>query len=273
MEQHSFTYNVVHLAPYEQIEAHQQTTWELSYVLVGSGTRLIGNVVEPFSSGDVVLVPPGMPHCWDFDSNTTDDEGCILNITMTFDSGLLSSCVATFPELSAVISRLLSRKKSAVKFTGAKAEAIRSLLLDMRGLDSASQTVLVLRLILLVSDPDGEDFIADYHHISRDKERIGDAKSYILCNSHRNITLQDVASHVGMNRSSFCVFFKKTTGETFIGYLNKLRIDYACTLLKQCNCTVSEACYKAGFNDVPYFNRVFRRLIKMSPTEYVRNNL
>ena len=54
-ERRSFTFENVHLAPDEQIGLHQQSTWELSYVIVGSGMRLIGDMTEPFLGGEVVM--------------------------------------------------------------------------------------------------------------------------------------------------------------------------------------------------------------------------
>ena len=77
-----------------------------------------------------------------------------------------------------------------------------------------------------------------------------------------------IAEHVGMNRSSFCTFFKKATGQTYITYLNKLRVDRACYLLRQGKFNVTEVCYMVGFNDVPYFNRCFRNNRGMSPKDY-----
>ena len=80
-ENHSYTFDCVHLAPDEQIGSHQHSTWELSYVITGAGMRTIGDMTEPFSSGEVVLVPPGISHCWYFDNKVTDTEGKIENIT------------------------------------------------------------------------------------------------------------------------------------------------------------------------------------------------
>ena len=77
-----------------------------------------------------------------------------------------------------------------------------------------------------------------------------------------------IAEHVGMNRSSFCTFFRKATGQTYITYLNKFRIEKACTLLRKKTKDVSEVCYMVGFNDVPYFCRCFRNNRGMSPREY-----
>ena len=84
-----------------------------------------------------------------------------------------------------------------------------------------------------------------------------------------DITLDDVARHVGMNRTSFCIFFKKVSGKTFVTYLNEYRIELACRLLKQQKVSVAEICYQVGFNNVPYFNRVFKKMKGVSPSEYV----
>ena len=82
-----------------------------------------------------------------------------------------------------------------------------------------------------------------------------------------------LADHVGMNRSSFCTFFKKATGQTYITYLNKLRVDRACYLLRQGSFNITEVCYMVGFNDVPYFNRCFKNNRGMSPKEYAEGLL
>ena len=71
-------------------------------------------------------------------------------------------------------------------------------------------------------------------------------QTYVICNAKRDITLDDVARYVGMNRASFCIFFKKATGKTFVTYLNEYRIGLACQLLRQKRMTVSEICYNVG---------------------------
>ena len=54
-----------------------------------------------------------------------------------------------------------------------------------------------------------------------------------------------------------------------VGYaLNEYRIELACRLLKQQKDSVAEICYQAGFNNVPYFNRVFKKLKGVAPSEY-----
>ena len=129
-ERRSFTFENVHLAPDEQIGLHQQSTWELSYVIVGSGMRLIGDMTEPFLGGEVVMIPPEIPHCWYFEGDDTDAQGRIANITVTFDNDFLDRCSGTFPELCGHIDKL-KKKYDAVKFDKGKSEAIIVLLEEM----------------------------------------------------------------------------------------------------------------------------------------------
>ena len=79
-----------------------------------------------------------------------------------------------------------------------------------------------------------------------------------------------------MNKSAFCVFFKKMTGKTFVRYLNEYRVELACRLLAKGEMTVAEICYATGFGDVPYFHRTFKRITGTTPGSYnklVRNKL
>lgn len=75
---------------------------------------------------------------------------------------------------------------------------------------------------------------------------------------------------VGMNRSSLCSFYKRQTGKTIFATLMSMRIDYACNLLRQHELSVASVCYQCGFNDVPYFNRTFKRLVGLPPSLYLQ---
>ncbi|ADV42703.1 AraC family transcriptional regulator [Bacteroides helcogenes] len=266
-DKHSFFFNSVHLTPEEQIGQHEQSTWELSYILVGSGVRLIGGTKEPFQSGEVVLIPPGIPHCWCFGNNVTDTRGRIANITVTFGTDFLDNCATVFPELCGHIEEL-KKKSDAVKFGKGKAAVIAGILENMRDLDDSGRVAPMINLLLLLAGNGMESVVGRHQKIDKEKNRLNQIQVYVVCNVKRDITLDDVARHVGMNRASFCVFFKKVTGKTFVTYLNEYRVEMACRLLKLKKMSVSEICYQVGFNNVPYFNRVFKRLKGISPGEY-----
>ncbi|WP_103984048.1 cupin domain-containing protein [Parabacteroides chinchillae] len=99
LEKQSFSYDYVRLSPTEQIGLHRQSSWELTLIVIGSGIKLIGDTTEPFQSGEVVIIPPEIPHCWYFNGNNTDTEGKIVNITLSFTNEFLDHCSLNFPEL------------------------------------------------------------------------------------------------------------------------------------------------------------------------------
>lgn len=71
-----------------------------------------------------------------------------------------------------------------------------------------------------------------------------------------------------MNKTAFCLFFKKATNESFVAYLNVFRLQMACTMLTRSSKNISEICYAVGFTDIPYFNRAFKQRYGVSPTQY-----
>lgn len=264
----SYTFDTVHLTPREQIGLHWQSTWEISYIITGSGIRMVGDRTEPFQSGEVVMIPPEIPHCWYFNDNVTDAHGKIANTTVTFGDEFLRNCAAAFPELEEPIEKLEKRKLSAVIFDKEKAALIIALFKEMSELNTAERIAPLIRLLLLLATDREERSIGNYQKIGKEQKRLDKVRTYIICNAQRNITLDDVAHHVGTNRSAFCVFFRKATGKTFVNYLNEYRIELACQLLMQEKENVAEICYHVGFNNVPYFNRVFKKLKGVSPTAY-----
>ncbi|MFD0619711.1 helix-turn-helix domain-containing protein [Paenibacillus sp. GCM10027629] len=64
------------------------------------------------------------------------------------------------------------------------------------------------------------------------------------------------------------LIFKQWTGKTFNRYVTDLRIRNATILLKQPELTVTDVCYSAGFNDLPYFCRIFKKYTGLSPAYY-----
>ena len=267
LERQSFSYDYVRLSPAEQIGLHRQSSWELSLVVIGSGIKLIGDTTEPFQSGEVVIIPPEIPHCWYFDGSSTDAEGKIVNITLSFTNEFLDHCSHDFPELSGHIEEL-KKNHEALKYDESQSETIASVLKSMRKQNEVERLASLIRLLAILPLTDKTHTVGKYKEKDRKQERLDMIRIFVICNAHRNISLDDVVRHVGMNKSAFCAFFKQYIGKTFITYLNEYRIELACRLLRQEHISISEICYHAGFSDIPYFNRVFRKHKGCSPSQY-----
>lgn len=94
------------------------------------------------------------------------------------------------------------------------------------------------------------------------------AKQFIQEHQANDLTLTDVARAVNTSTFYFCKMFKKATGLKFTNYLSRVRIEKAKNLLINPNLRVSEIAYEVGFQSLTHFNRVFRRMVGQSPTEY-----
>jgi len=94
------------------------------------------------------------------------------------------------------------------------------------------------------------------------------AKRYIMENLAARLTLAEVAGECGVSKYHFSRIFKAATGRSFSAYVNKMRIDMAKELLMRPELNITEVCYATGFNDLSYFDRVFRRHTGTSPSMY-----
>ena len=107
-----------------------------------------------------------------------------------------------------------------------------------------------------------------FSHIKEGMNKIKDAIMYVEKSYAKQITLEEISDVVNMNPSYFCRYFKKFTGKTIMEYINFVRICKAEALLTSTNESVIEISMEAGFSSASYFNRVFKNINGMSPTEY-----
>ena len=252
---------------------HRQDSWELTYIVFGRGKRILGDSETEFASGSLAFIPPHIPHCWKFDDNYVDHDGCIAHYTLTFKTEFIDRCVSAFPELTDRLERVKS-VSSVLSFDENTTNILADMLAKMASEEQSEMLPFIFRLLLLLSKrEESATIVGRFSENDRTSERIKKVKEFTQSHYARTITIDMIADHVGMNRSSFCTFFKKATGQTYITYLNKLRVDRACYLLRQGSFNITEVCYMVGFNDVPYFNRCFKNNRGMSPKEYAEGLL
>ncbi len=97
---------------------------------------------------------------------------------------------------------------------------------------------------------------------------IARAKQFINEHQTEELSLGQVAKAVNMSTFYFCKMFKKITGINFTDYLSRVRIEKAKNLLLNPNLRISEIAYEVGFQSLTHFNRVFKKIIGQSPTQY-----
>ena len=266
-EERSFLFDYVRIYRDEQITFHEQKTWELSYVIIGSGTRIIGDTIELFSRNEIILIPPNIPHCWSFDELDADDSGKIENITIVFSDSFLYNCKTAFPELDDVIKKILANEE-AISFKGDTLVRLQNLLISMKTESEIERISSLIKILALISSPGNANAVGKPLVEDRKTKRMQKILLYIMNNYQNTITLEEMAKLVGLDKSSFCIFFKKMTGKTFFTYLTEYRIESSCQMITKTNMTIAEICFASGFKDVPYYNRVFKKTKNIRPTEY-----
>jgi YesN/AraC family two-component response regulator len=94
------------------------------------------------------------------------------------------------------------------------------------------------------------------------------AKQFIQEHQAEDMSLGQVAKAVNTSTFYFCKMFKKVTGINFTDYVSRVRIEKAKNLLLNPNLRVSEIAYEVGFQSLTHFNRVFKKILGQSPTDY-----
>ncbi|WP_074435132.1 helix-turn-helix domain-containing protein [Bacteroides timonensis] len=70
------------------------------------------------------------------------------------------------------------------------------------------------------------------------------------------------------NASSLCRAFKKACGSTIFQFINRLRIEKACSLLKNTDLSITQIAYQVGFNSLAHFNNQFKKFARTLPGVY-----
>lgn len=264
----TYSFDHVKLSPHKQIGRHSQSEFELTYIITGFGERTLGTVKEPFSEGEVILVPPEIPHEWRFREDSVDGQGCIENISFIFPASLPERISELFPEMADGMMRILNLSE-AVRYDGENKQRLIGTLREIESRQGADRASAILSLMEKMACLNAAVPVSSPRPAGNPEKRMEQIRIYTRCNMARDITLKDIAAHIGMNRTSFCSFFKKMTGQTFVAWLNTLRTDEAVRLLEEHpEMSVSEIADALGFGSLSHFSRVFSKHKMLPPSKW-----
>jgi len=190
----------------------------------------------------------------------------VLHIKPTFKENTLDA----LPELKQ-IDRLLELSKYGIAFYGETKKEIGSLLKTLHLLEPFAFFMQVITILKKLSESKEFELLHTKPFVNKysKKEQKRLRKIYALIDEryHEKITLTEIAGVCNLSKEAFCRYFKKTTGSTFISFLNQYRISQAKRLLLSGK-NVSETCYGCGFESLSYFNRSFKKLTGENPSTF-----
>lgn len=94
------------------------------------------------------------------------------------------------------------------------------------------------------------------------------ARKFIREHLDEKISLTEVAAAVRISPTYLSEKFKQVTGENFVCYIGRRRVEKACELLRESEARISEIAFATGFQSLSQFNRVFKKLLGEAPREY-----
>jgi AraC-like DNA-binding protein len=259
-----------HGYPYRTVRWHFHPEYEIQLITSTTGKYFVGDFIGNFAPGNLVMVGSNLPHNWvsSVPKGERVDERCLI---LQFDADFIARAITAFPELKRVDS-LLDASRWGVLFTpetGAAAEPIMRELLVAKGLRRVTLLLALLDLLVQSVAPiklASDTYCADPTRYA--ETRINHVLSYIGKNLSQELHESELAELIGQSVSAFSRYFRRHTGVPFVQYINRLRINLACQLLMSGELSITDICYRVGFNNLSNFNRQFLSLKGMPPSRW-----
>jgi AraC-like DNA-binding protein len=253
---------------------HYHPEYELVLITKSTGRRMVGDHIGYFDEGDLVFMGPVLPHVWVNDSEYVSGQ---INspaeaIVIQFVESFLGEFFLNIPEIG-VFKKFLRLSTRGIEIKGYSRKKINALMkrmLHQNGLQRLSTLFTIFDILSncseyeLLASPNFEQSVQS----SSCSDRFSRVTEYIMNNFTNDITLPEIAGVANMGITAFCNFFKQHHKTTFVEYLNIVKIGHACKLLNEKDENIVGAAYKSGFNTLANFNRQFKKIKNMTPSEY-----
>jgi AraC-like DNA-binding protein len=250
---------------------HYHPEYQLTLISRGQGKRFVGDDISPFKAGDLVLTGPNLPHMWCSGSSRTSSKRPHEAIIIQFPQSIFGGQFLELPEMTAV-RRLLDRSAQGIRFRDSIGARMARRMIQMGRRKGLGRLIELLEILRVLSHAPIDRLLSSQTFIPglafTDRDRIDRICQYIVENSTRPIILAEVASAVHLSVPAFTRFFKKCTLKTFVEYLTELRVGAACRLLIETDRTVKQICSSTGFSNLSNFNRRFRELKGVTPSDF-----
>lgn len=247
------------------LNLHQHGMLELHAIARGAGSAVVGDRIVPWQAPAAFLIGPGLAHTWVSDPRLVPPPH--LSLVLQWEPGLAAR-LAGVPEADAV-QAVLGRARRGLQLSGPAAAAVCAALDGFTAMDGTQRLGRWLQAVAAFAgarplaspraglDPGGG-------------ERLVRVCAWLDEHLAERLTLAGAARVAGMHPQALARFFRRHTGMTLIGYVQRLRVGRACTLLLDPGQRITAAAHASGFGGLAHFNRVFRRVQGCTPQAWRR---
>ena len=252
---------------------HQHPEIQLTWVREGNGNLLVGEQVHRFQTDDVFLIGANQPHLFNSDPAyfELDSNLSIHALTLFFDPLQVGKTLASIPELSGMKALLKGFDRGIKVGSNTKGRVIE-LMQRIHAAHSLKRVAFFLELLECLTIEQHTFYLSQQTPFAiseSEGQRMSTVFQYLLKHYAEELDLEKVAAQVHLTPPAFCRYFKKHTRKTFTVFLNEIRINAACRILKEEQpLSVADVAYSTGFNNIPHFNRTFKRVTGQRPNDW-----
>ncbi|MEX0273657.1 MAG: helix-turn-helix domain-containing protein [Flavobacteriaceae bacterium] len=247
---------------------HYHPEFELNFIRRGRGLlRRVGDHSEEIGDCELVLVGPNLEHCWDQYHYQREEAH---EITVQFHNHLFGKPFLD-KDIMGPIGDMLKRSARGILFSEATFHEVGPNLKRISKLDGMAfflEMMSVLHGLAVSSNQRILSNIGGPVQPKRNNEKLNVLDELLHGSFQSKLTLEEIASHLNMSKVSFNRFMKKSTGKTFVEYLNDIRIGHAIKMLVESDMDISDVALRCGFNSLANFNRTFKKLQECTPSKY-----
>ena len=243
---------------------------EITLIESSSGRRVVGDSIERFAPGDLVLLGPNLPHQYVSDRAARKSLASAKVIQFTPD--FMGEGFERIPEF-ATVEKLLKQSTRGLKFGGRTVHAARQLIAQIFSASAATARLLLLLELL--------DTLARARHVapiasaayvgnitSREGDTIDDALQYLNRRFTERVTLDDLCQYLHVSPATCNRLFQKSIGRSFKTALIEIRTSHASRRLLETDESVLDIAYSSGFTNLSNFNRRFKEAKGHAPRAY-----
>ena len=256
---------------------HQHQEIQLTLIEESTGTLFLDDYVGEFRPGNIFIIGANVPHVFKNDKlyYDIDNHEHARSISIYFKEDLLGKDFFQMPE-AWKIRDFIGKTKRCLKFVPSTYPKLFPL---VQSLIQSKDTDRIINFFLILKMLSEEEFsYLTHQNLNRsvddtEGKRLNNIFQFTMNEFAREISIEEVAEIANLTRTSFCRYFKKRTRKTYIDFLLQVRISHACNLLLKHDLTIAEISELCGFNNISNFNRQFKKIKALSPTEFRRKTI
>ena len=252
---------------YDKLHQHEEI--QIAQIVKGEGQLLMSETVSSYRPGDIFVIGGNSPHL--FQSLERQEDSSHM-ISVFFTKKSFGDNFFNISQLQQ-IGNFFEKSKAGFKLKR-RTPTVDKIMQRMPEVDEFSQFLLFLKLLKILSSSESElltDYVYGQNISTNDSNRLKVIIDYVMDNFHNDITLEKIADLACITPNAFCHFFKQRTDKTFFQFLIEIRIEHACHLIiKDHDLTMADISARSGFKSISNFNRKFKELKGMTPSQYYR---